>query len=289
LIASRVAFPLWCRSPSPWPAECRRAVECTELAAYVLHPKLKQTFLVLPTRVFGRPPSSPRCCSRRPGPPASQIGRGEAWDTPLQVIRRGQVPRINGTAGPRYHCTGGIRSGMTQPLPVRQPSVGGPGPDARATVYSPSSRNFGQVSQQQLLHPAPKIASRLGTPGSTPSFLARLFVTREVPKMRIAPMLAMAMSLVAAACSKDTQLDSIARELETTVNRCVIDVRDKTSKYETSPNCRALSEIAKRYIAAGGLKQSAPCVADRIAEGAHAKAWMALAISKSGDPNLMIW
>ena len=73
------------------------------------------------------------------------------------------------------------------------------------------------------------------------------------------------------------------------INRCVIDVRDKTSKYDTSPNCRALSDIAKRYIAAGGLKQSAPCVADRIAEGAHAKAWMALAVSKTGDPNLVIW
>jgi hypothetical protein len=57
--------------------------------------------------------------------------------------------------------------------------------------------------------------------------------------MRTAPMLAMAMSLLAAACSKDTQLDSIARELETTVNRCVIDVRDKTSKYETSPKSKA--------------------------------------------------
>jgi hypothetical protein len=99
--------------------------------------------------------------------------------------------------------------------------------------------------------------------------------------MRPAPLVAMNMSLLATACSKDTQLDSIARELEATVNRCVIDVRDKTSKYDTSPNCRALSEIAKRYIAAGGLKQSAPCVADRIAEGAHAKAWMALAISKN--------
>ena len=63
----------------------------------------------------------------------------------------------------------------------------------------------------------------------------------------------------------------------------------RTSKYETSSNCRSLSEIAKRYVAAGGLKQSAPCTADRIAEGAHAKAWMALAISKTGDPNLMIW
>ena len=105
--------------------------------------------------------------------------------------------------------------------------------------------------------------------------------------MRTAPMLALTMSLLATACShQDTQLDSIARELETTV---VIDVRDKTSKYETSSNCRALSAIAKRYIAAGGLKQRAPCVADRIAEAAHAKAWMALAVSKTGDPNLVIW
>jgi hypothetical protein len=108
--------------------------------------------------------------------------------------------------------------------------------------------------------------------------------------MNPASMLAMTLSLLATACSpQDTQLDSIARELEATVNRCVIDVRDKTSKYETSSNCRALSEIAKRYIAAGGLKQSAPCVADRIAEGARAKAWMALAVSRTGDPNLMIW
>jgi len=38
------------------------------------------------------------------------------------------------------------------------------------------------------------------------------------------------MSLLGTACShQDTQLDVIARELETTVNRCVIDVRDKTS------------------------------------------------------------
>ena len=45
--------------------------------------------------------------------------------------------------------------------------------------------------------------------------------------MRLAPLVAMTMSLLATACSKDTQLDSIARELEATVNRCVIDVRDK--------------------------------------------------------------
>jgi hypothetical protein len=103
--------------------------------------------------------------------------------------------------------------------------------------------------------------------GSVPG---RADTCRTHPPFR--EMLAMGMSLLAAACSKDTQLDSIARELEATVNRCVTDVRDKPSKYDTSPNCRALSDIAKRYIAAGGLKQTAPCVADRIAEGAHAKA-----------------
>ena len=54
--------------------------------------------------------------------------------------------------------------------------------------------------------------------------------------MRLAPILAMTAALFAVACShQDTQLDVIARELEATVNRCVIDVRDKTSKYETSP------------------------------------------------------
>ena len=58
---------------------------------------------------------------------------------------------------------------------------------------------------------------------------------------------------------------------------------------ERTPLEVALSEIAKRYIAVGGLKQTPPCVYDRIAEGAHAKAWMALAISKTGDPNLVIW
>jgi hypothetical protein len=107
--------------------------------------------------------------------------------------------------------------------------------------------------------------------------------------MKQALVLALCISLLAAACSHgDSQLDTIANELDTTVKRCVVDVQAKTS-YEISSHCRALSEIAKRYIAAGGLKQSAPCAADRIAESARARAWMALAISKSGDPTLAIW
>ena len=95
--------------------------------------------------------------------------------------------------------------------------------------------------------------------------------------------------LMLASCSSDAQLDKIANQLNEGVNRCVIDVLQKSSTYETSDNCRSLGPIAKQYIDAGGLKQSAPCRADRIAEAARARAWMALAVSKTGDKQLMIW
>jgi hypothetical protein len=50
-----------------------------------------------------------------------------------------------------------------------------------------------------------------------------------------------------------------------------------------------MGRIAQQYIDAGGFTDSAPCPADRIAERARARAWMALAVSKAGDPNLSIW
>jgi hypothetical protein len=89
--------------------------------------------------------------------------------------------------------------------------------------------------------------------------------------------------------SSDAQLEKLASQLNEAVNRCVIDVRDKTSTYESSDNCRSLGRMAQQYVEAGGLKQSAPCRADRIAESARARTWMALAISKSGDRQLTIW
>jgi hypothetical protein len=105
---------------------------------------------------------------------------------------------------------------------------------------------------------------------------------------RLLPLLLL-MSLMSACSSSDSHLEAIATQLSEAVNRCVIDVRDKTTKYETSQNCRSLGRIAQQYIDAGGLKESAPCRADRIAEAARARAWMAMAVSKSGDPGLTIW
>ena len=97
------------------------------------------------------------------------------------------------------------------------------------------------------------------------------------------------MSLLSACSSGESQLDTIAVQLRDAVNRCVVDVRDRTLKYENSTNCRSLGRLAQQYVAAGGFKESAPCRADRVAETARARAWMALAVSKTGDPNLSIW
>ena len=65
------------------------------------------------------------------------------------------------------------------------------------------------------------------------------------PSKRLLPLFLL-IPLMSACSSRESQLEAIATQLSEAVNRCVIDVRDKTSKYETSPNCRSLSEIAKR-------------------------------------------
>jgi hypothetical protein len=103
---------------------------------------------------------------------------------------------------------------------------------------------------------------------------------------RIAPLLLFVTCI--SACSPDrSQLETIAYQLSDAVNLCLRDVRDNGVKYENSQHCRSLTRIAQQYISAGGFKDSAPSHADRIAESARARAWMALAISKTGDRRLM--
>jgi hypothetical protein len=104
---------------------------------------------------------------------------------------------------------------------------------------------------------------------------------------RIALLLSLVLPI--AACSENSQLDDIAFELSTVANRCVGDVRDRGLKYDNSENCRSLGRVAQKYIDAGGFKDDSPARADRVAEAARARAWMALAISKTGDRNLTIW
>ena len=106
---------------------------------------------------------------------------------------------------------------------------------------------------------------------------------------KCAALLFLTMSLLSACSSSDSTLEPLARELHDAVDRCLSDVRDRGVKYESSQYCRALTKVAQQYVEAGGLKEAAGCRADRIAENERARAWMALAISKSGDPRLSIW
>ena len=105
---------------------------------------------------------------------------------------------------------------------------------------------------------------------------------------RIAPLFLL-VAWMSACSPSESQLDSIANQLSEAASRCVRDVRDHSLKYEASDNCRSLGRIAKQYVDAGGFKDTTPSHADRIAESARARAWMALAISKTGDQGLSVW
>ena len=96
-------------------------------------------------------------------------------------------------------------------------------------------------------------------------------------------------SLTSGCSSGDSRLESVAHELSDAVNRCLADVRDSRVKFDDSAACRSMGKVAKQYIDAGGFKDSAACPADRVAESARARAWMAMAFSKAGDANLNIW
>jgi len=67
------------------------------------------------------------------------------------------------------------------------------------------------------------------------------------------------------------------------------DVRDRKLKYESAPNCTALSALSTQYIEAGGFDKNIPAKYQLIAEQARTVAWMARAISASGNPALRIW
>ena len=106
---------------------------------------------------------------------------------------------------------------------------------------------------------------------------------------RIAPLLLLPL-LVAGCSSSESKLEPIAGKLQDAANRCVADVIERKLAYENSAHCRSLGQIAQQYVqAGGGFTDKTSCPADRIAETARARAWKALAVSRSGDPGLAVW
>jgi hypothetical protein len=105
---------------------------------------------------------------------------------------------------------------------------------------------------------------------------------------RIAPLLLIPL-LVAGCSSSESKLEPIANKLQEAVTRCRADVVDRGAKFEDSTHCGSLKAIARQYVEAGGFTDKTSCPADRIAENARARAWMALAVSKTGDKGLAVW
>jgi hypothetical protein len=74
-----------------------------------------------------------------------------------------------------------------------------------------------------------------------------------------------------------------------TAERCLLDVRDRSMKYEKSPSCSQLKMQSQRYIDAGGQIKDEPARTALVAEEGRRMAWTARAISVSGNPTLSLW
>src|SRR5437899_6325153 len=164
--------------------------------------------------------------------------------------------------------------------------------------------DFARISQEIMgrfydLPPVGKIGPMSGSGQTLPSPFRRgdrlLFSANRTGSRtmrhyrRIAALFLLVPWMSACSPSSPSQLETIALQLSDAANRCLGDVRDNGAKYENSQHCRVLIRTARQYVDAGGFKDGAPARADRLAESARARAWMALAISKTGDRNLSIW
>jgi hypothetical protein len=70
--------------------------------------------------------------------------------------------------------------------------------------------------------------------------------------------------------------------------QCLFNVREGV-KYEASPNCRHLKVSSQRYISEGGQTAQEPTKIALLAEQGRTMAWMARAISASGNPSISLW
>lgn len=108
--------------------------------------------------------------------------------------------------------------------------------------------------------------------------------------VRSAPILC-AIILGISGCRDERRLELAAQALSKSADACLVAVRDHGAKYETCPDCTALSALSEQYIEAGGFdpQHPAPARIELVAERARTTAWMARATSASDGRTLSIW
>ena len=88
----------------------------------------------------------------------------------------------------------------------------------------------------------------------------------------------------------DQDAMSAARALFYRAENCYYDVRDRGFTYEKSTSCLALPRVHKAFVELGGFQDGRlPIDVALMGERARSTAWMARAISSSGNPNITIW
>ena len=107
--------------------------------------------------------------------------------------------------------------------------------------------------------------------------------------IRIYALIFVAVILGASGCRDSRRMELAAKALSKSADACLVAVRDHGAKYETCPDCTALSALSMQYIETGGFQDGVPAKIALIAEQARTSAWMARAQSISGNPRLAIW
>ena len=105
----------------------------------------------------------------------------------------------------------------------------------------------------------------------------------------LVPLLAALLAGCSLLGASETQ-KATSRALLQASEKCVYDVRDKSMKYDSSPNCTALGALSHQYINAGGGSPETSLEVEINFERARVHAWMARALSESREPALVhIW
>jgi len=86
-----------------------------------------------------------------------------------------------------------------------------------------------------------------------------------------------------------SKLEAAVDAFSNGTGECLLDVRDRGLKFESSPNCTALSVLSKSYLAAGGQKEDEPSPLSAKANYARSVAMSARAVSCVGGGFQIFW
>jgi hypothetical protein len=101
--------------------------------------------------------------------------------------------------------------------------------------------------------------------------------------------LMMAGVLALTACDNNEALQNTVQRMSDAADQCLLDTRDRGLRYESSRNCQQLGSLSLAYIQAGGGSADTPPRYEAVYHRARATAWSALAVSRTGNPNISLW